>query len=767
MVPVSGEKWRTINLEYHSQYDPMEGIMKHLLSIVLMTIFLPSLAQSQDCLHYGNFPHLIATAETPGIAVSVALSGNYAYVGDYSVSSEEHFHVIDISDPENATIVGSLEVLFRINSVAISGNQAYVVGDSYLPSISRMMVIDISDPTTPVSIGEMDLSGVGFGVAVAGDFAYVASGDEGLLVVDISDPANLSPMGIVVTPDAARGLVVDGTTVFLAANEAGLLIIDVGDPQNPTIIGSIPSTSYSVEVALSGNHCFVADGLAGLTIVDISNPSIPVSVASLVTDDSAIDVFVSGDWAYVADHSGGMKIVDISDPSIPLIVGRVATGSSSQELEIAGDHAFVAARNSGLQVINLGNRSQPQLLGSTEAINLKDVDISGTHAFVVGAPGLLAVDIEDFQNPQVVGEVAVSSTTGISCTVHGSLALVTRNYFDSPWGPSEPGGLDVIDISDPTNLQMLGSVDTDLVVLGVAAQGNYAYIACSGYSTMPPPGSFQVVDISDPENPWITGSVQINTAYDVAVEGNTAYVAGGTEGLIFVDISDPFNPEIVESIVTAEFPVSVVVKNNYAYLAGDGLSIVELDQNNGGTLVGRLALTSLAQGVSVSGDTAYLVNGSSLYVVDVSDAHNPLIIGSRVGHGFNAGVALSNELVLGASPMGLQILPLQCDSQVSSVEESDTEGLLLDTAFSVHPNPFNPRVTVSFHMEQPQMVKIGVYDVTGRRVAVLSDSYRESGEHLVQWMGTDHYGRSLASGTYFIRMSNNSGVSSHKVQMIR
>jgi len=50
---------------------------------------------------------------------------------------------------------------------------------------------------------------------------------------------------------------------------------------------------------------------------------------------------------------------------------------------------------------------------------------------------------------------------------------------------------------------------------------------------------------------------------------------------------------------------------------------------------------------------------------------------------------------------------------------------------------------------------------------VLTDGHREAGEYSVQWMGKDHCGRTLASGTYFIRMSNLSGVSSQKVQMIR
>ncbi len=746
--------------------------MKNLLSLLILFALVPSSAFSQDCIDYGDYPHLVACTETPGLAVSVALSGNYAYISDYSASDPAHFHVVDISDPENSPIVGSLEVPFRINGVAISGHFAFVVGDNFMPVIYRMLVIDVSDPTHPDIVGELDLPSVGFGVAVDGAHAYVAGGSAGFLVVDISDPTNLEIVGIVETTDTVRGVFVSGNMAYLANGDAGLLIVDISIPQSPVIVGSVPTPGHSIKVALSGNHCFIAGWGVGLTIVDVSNPSSPNIVGSLVTGGAAVDVFVAGDFAYIATSAGKkVIIVDVSDLSNPLIVGKVAIFSHTNELEIRGDYAFLTAHNGGFQIIDLGNRSHPPLLGSINPGLLRDVDISGSHAFVVQDTFLLAVDISDFANPQVIDSIAVSATAGNSCTIHGSMALVTRRYFNCGWGPNIPGGLDIIDISDPYNLQIIGSVDTPLDVRGVAAEGNYAYIACIGYSVMPGPGSLKVVDISDPENPWIAGSVEIFETYDVAIMGNTAYVASGYLDLVLVDVGNPSDPSIIETISTGIYPTSVVIENGLAYLAGDGFSIVELQGMTGGTLLGYLPLPHSSFGLAVSEGRAYLGANNNFDVVDVGDPQNPFLIGSRVGGGYIRGVALSGGVVHCATSEGLQTLPIQCD-ETTGIEDDFFDPEPTETPqplarLLVHPNPFNPSTTVSFSIDYPQNVELGIYDMTGKRISMLANRIFQTGFYTIDWQGKDLQGRSVASGTYLLRMSADEGVISEKMMLIR
>jgi len=78
-------------------------------------------------------------------------------------------------------------------------------------------VIDISDPANPVIFGSVDTPGNAYGVAVAGNYAYVADESAGLQVIDISDPANPAIAGSVYTPDNAYDVTVAGNYSYVAS----------------------------------------------------------------------------------------------------------------------------------------------------------------------------------------------------------------------------------------------------------------------------------------------------------------------------------------------------------------------------------------------------------------------------------------------------------------------------------------------------------------------------------------------------------------------
>lgn len=71
------------------------------------------------------------------------------------------------------------------------------------------------------------------------------------------------------------------------------------------------------------------------------------------------------------------------------------------------------------------------------------------------------------------------------------------------------------------------------------------------------------------------------------------------------------------------------------------------------------------------------------------------------------------------------------------------------------PNPFNPTATVSFNLKDPGQVSLSIYDLRGRRIASLVDSYLASGQHKYVWMGRDRSGRRVASGVYFAKLETN------------
>jgi ligand-binding sensor domain-containing protein len=64
-----------------------------------------------------------------------------------------------------------------------------------------------------------------------------------------------------------------------------------------------------------------------------------------------------------------------------------------------------------------------------------------------------------------------------------------------------------------------------------------------------------------------------------------------------------------------------------------------------------------------------------------------------------------------------------------------------------YPNPFNPITQIPFELSAPGNVRMEVFDILGRRVAVLTDRRYEAGRHEVPWNASEK-----ASGIYIVRM---------------
>ncbi len=89
-----------------------------------------------------------------------------------------------------------------------------------------------------------------------------------------------------------------------------------------------------------------------------------------------------------------------------------------------------------------------------------------------------------------------------------------------------------------------------------------------------------------------------------------------------------------------------------------------------------------------------------------------------------------------------------------------------------YPNPFNPTTTISYQVPVASLVRLSVYDLLGREVAVLVNEQRTPGTYTVRFSGiggsvSGGDGRNLASGAYFYRMSAGSFVQTKRMMLVR
>lgn len=85
----------------------------------------------------------------------------------------------------------------------------------------------------------------------------------------------------------------------------------------------------------------------------------------------------------------------------------------------------------------------------------------------------------------------------------------------------------------------------------------------------------------------------------------------------------------------------------------------------------------------------------------------------------------------------------------------------------IKPNPFNPVATIVFSLPRASRVRLGVYDLAGRRVASLLDERRVAGTHEVLWRGRDDRGRRAASGVYVAVLEAGETVRRHRMVLLK
>ena len=83
------------------------------------------------------------------------------------------------------------------------------------------------------------------------------------------------------------------------------------------------------------------------------------------------------------------------------------------------------------------------------------------------------------------------------------------------------------------------------------------------------------------------------------------------------------------------------------------------------------------------------------------------------------------------------------------------------------PNPFNPETTISFYLPLETQVSIDIYNIKGQKVKSLIKEIRTSGNHQVNWNGTDEDGHDVSSGIYLYTLSTSDFFQSKKMIILR
>ena len=182
------------------------------------------------------------------------------------------------------------------------------------------------------------------------------------------------------------------------------------------------------------------------------------------------------------------------------------------------------------------------------------------------------IDVSNASNPVKLGEFVYDSG------IFNAITLRDNYLFLG----GRKGDLEILDVSDPTNITKVGNMSGTGDVWEIVFDGDLAFLASGNKGLV-------IVNVSVPENPVEIGNYNTNDlfAMDVRVAGNIAFVANSNENgnaLVILDISNPKAPREIghfeDKIYKEMSGHSVALNNSQLYLGTRGYGLFILDITN-------------------------------------------------------------------------------------------------------------------------------------------------------------------------------------------
>lgn len=701
----------------------LDGVARQLLSEDLNA---DGIVDNEDLLDFSPVDHqgLIAGEYGPLLEEILAaiLSGNRNELTRLSrellLSSLGDYYFVDLLSQS-----GNYRNLL-IGDFLVEGDFIYAAGyeaDSPENDL-KVFIFDATDFSAVSLVGEYSTDGLAVNPQSAkidmlkvGDFLYVTSQGNGLFVIDVSDPAapaaSLLLDGSYLTSMAAR----DGSTMYigyddeLSASNRGVYIVDIGDPANPRIVGSVGNVTVFDLLYADGFLYVYGPGIAAYDASSPTSLSLVGTLSFPASSSNNISYKEGFIYAPIIDADAGldgMTIVDARDPAIMTRIDDIAGIGSVTEIDVHDQTLYATASTSfgssfTLVSFDIGSDGRLQMIDSrstpiayylqyengrvylasaiqvaaydANALNNKTdhlgfiatdkaanlVEVVGGVAYVANDTELLAIDVSDPAG-------ALSVLDGVSVIDWINDMAIVGNYA---YLANATEGIKVVDISDPSNLQVVGS-NSELVprydarydqtyyreTFAIAVQDQLAYTITGGF----PDVTLGVFDIGDPAAPAVLRSADYPYPIgDIAIRNDTLYgvdTGPGSASLYTIDVAD-----LPQHVATMDLLARAVeLDGAYLYTTSStaGLSIVNVSDERNPVLFGGTLSLGIGNALSVLGDVAYVANDFGMVeVYDIRDKTRPERVGQYPISGVVKDVFATDEYVYAVNGLGLVIEP--------------------------------------------------------------------------------------------------------------
>ncbi len=404
----------------------------------------------------------------------------------------------------------------------------------------------------------------------------------------------------------------------------GLEVANISDPLNPTIAARFRINGGCHSIFISGNLAYMTLEDDGFSIVDISDPLSPFLINTFYIEGSQRNITVNGNIAFISQREVGVHLVNIADPYAPYLLSTFETESDPRRVAVSGNLAYITQINYGLQIIDFSNATSPELIGVFEGVgsyngtDYRDIILYGSYAFIADyaynvthdSGGFQVLNISDPTDPELVYLYDLHLV--LNLTLDGTTLYIS----------TQTTGVHSFDVSSPASPLYL---DNNIEYSYLSEMAIYNdYLVTTGRNC-------EIYDISDPSAISLASYNRVmSSVYSVITSGNYAYIGHSYSGMTIVDISDPSSPEPVANHATAGGAHVIKVIDDLAYVTSTaGMEIFDVSDPLDPTLLGYFQDSDSCgcEEFTIVGDLAYITGSPhEMYIVDISDPYNPLHI---------------------------------------------------------------------------------------------------------------------------------------------
>ncbi|NHJ41429.1 MAG: hypothetical protein FK731_15465 [Asgard group archaeon] len=286
-----------------------------------------------------------------------------------------------------------------------------------------------------------------------------------------------------------------------------LFIDGVNTTHTFTEIGTLAPTSSIINMQYVGNDlAFLLEINRGLVVYNITNPinctEMDRYTLSYVHD---IELDLERNLVY-ATATNGVNIFNYSNPNQIILLSMYHNYTVSTYIQLKGELLFVGAEECGLQIVNVSNPYEPKMIscwkddiGDIGPIYVLDNYIFiGTRIPVINnQPIYIDMKILDISDPTNITYVSTVDTG------EGYFGGVPKAYINNlAYFNDHDNGLKILNFTDPSDVSVAGIYYDGGSINDVEViNSEIAYLADDGFG-------LKVINCSNPKKPFLIGSHQ-------------------------------------------------------------------------------------------------------------------------------------------------------------------------------------------------------------------------------------------------------------------